>query len=101
MQSPEYVTVDWRSYHDDHCNDHDFCGAVQGSGGGEDIHSFLQAVDASLIAPVVAQTIQRSSDVPECDMASQSEVCFCCCTSWTYSKRSLQEDYVSEVSTAI
>jgi hypothetical protein len=77
-------TVDWQGYHHKHCKDHDFCGAVQASGEGEDIHACLQAVDASLDLPVVAPPIQLSSDVPDHGKDNHHEVWILCCTSWKY-----------------
>ncbi|KAG2127575.1 uncharacterized protein EDB93DRAFT_1256972 [Suillus bovinus] len=38
--------LDWHAYHKLKCNDHDFCGAIQGCGGGEDVQSLFLAVDA-------------------------------------------------------
>ncbi|KAG1832551.1 hypothetical protein DFJ58DRAFT_736336 [Suillus subalutaceus] len=44
------VFLDWTSYHKKKCNEQDFCGALQGSGGGEDIQSLLNMVDACIDA---------------------------------------------------
>ncbi|KAG2737373.1 hypothetical protein P692DRAFT_20883638, partial [Suillus brevipes Sb2] len=41
-----FKEVDWNAYHKVKCNDHDFCGAIQGCGGGEDVQSLFLAVDA-------------------------------------------------------
>ncbi|KAG1830948.1 hypothetical protein DFJ58DRAFT_848341 [Suillus subalutaceus] len=38
--------VDWGAYHKAKCNDHDFCGAIQGCGEGDNIQSLLISVDA-------------------------------------------------------
>ncbi|KAG2108282.1 hypothetical protein DEU56DRAFT_920511 [Suillus clintonianus] len=42
--------LDWRAYHNKHCEEHDCCGALQGCGTGEDVQQLLAAVDSSLNA---------------------------------------------------
>jgi hypothetical protein len=39
--------VDWHAYHEKVCETVDFCGAIQGTGAGEDIQHLLNAVAAS------------------------------------------------------
>ncbi|KAG1786395.1 uncharacterized protein HD556DRAFT_1449772 [Suillus plorans] len=40
--------LNWNAYHNNECKEHDYCGALQGCGSGEDIEQLLNAVDASL-----------------------------------------------------
>ncbi|KAG2740616.1 hypothetical protein P692DRAFT_20880849 [Suillus brevipes Sb2] len=44
------ASLDWKSYHDANCNEHDCCGALQGCGAGEDSQKLLDAIDSSLNA---------------------------------------------------
>lgn len=46
-----YDTVDWCSYHNKECKEHDYYGALQGCRGGKDIEHLLYAVDNSLNDP--------------------------------------------------
>ncbi|KAG1840039.1 hypothetical protein F4604DRAFT_1940315 [Suillus subluteus] len=45
------VFLDWNAYHKKKCREHDFCGALQGCGQGEDIKLLLNAVDGCIEAP--------------------------------------------------
>ncbi|KAG2352386.1 hypothetical protein BDR07DRAFT_1498424 [Suillus spraguei] len=57
------LLVDWRTYHDEKCKEHDFCGALQGCGQGEDIESLLHDVDAC----VKAEEVPNCTDAPDPD----------------------------------
>jgi hypothetical protein len=79
-----FKEVDWNAYHKVKCNDHDFCGAIQGCGGGEDVQSLFLAVDAlmdELDTPnEAAGTPVHSADVAHpCSQASAryASSCFC------------------------
>ncbi|KAG2045545.1 hypothetical protein BDR06DRAFT_1015538 [Suillus hirtellus] len=51
------------AYHKEKCKEHDFCGALQGCGGGEDIQCLLNAVDDSVNAlegPIVTPAVIHS-----------------------------------------
>lgn len=79
-----FKEVDWHAYHKLKCNDHDFCGAIQGCGGGEDVQSLFLAVDAlmdELDTPnETVGTQVRSADVAHpCIQASAiyESSCFC------------------------
>ncbi|KAG2108242.1 uncharacterized protein F5147DRAFT_773823 [Suillus discolor] len=53
------VFLDWRTYHKTKCRKHDFCAALQGCGGSEDLEHLLSAIDASINAvehPAVSTT---------------------------------------------
>ncbi|KAG2045543.1 hypothetical protein BDR06DRAFT_1015540 [Suillus hirtellus] len=57
------VFLDWKAYHKEKCKEHDFCGALQGCGGGEDIQCLLNAVDDSVNAlegPIVTPAVIHS-----------------------------------------
>jgi hypothetical protein len=57
------LLVDWRTYHNEKCKEHDFCGALQGCGQGEDIESLLHDVDAC----VKAEEVPNCTDAPDPD----------------------------------
>ncbi|KAG2108263.1 uncharacterized protein F5147DRAFT_773847 [Suillus discolor] len=52
-QCPDILVfvLDWIAYHKEKCKEHDFCGALQGSRGGEDIQHLLNVIDDSFNTP--------------------------------------------------
>ncbi|KAG2046008.1 hypothetical protein BDR06DRAFT_977797 [Suillus hirtellus] len=65
--------VDWSSYHNKECKEHDYCGALQGCGDGEDIEQLLNAVDASLNDPdPVGNTEGDTESIGAADMDNAS-----------------------------
>ncbi|KAG2063552.1 hypothetical protein BDR04DRAFT_1163562 [Suillus decipiens] len=65
-QSPDVLKfLDWKTYHDEKCKEHDFCGALQGCGQGEDIESLLHDVDACI----------EAEDAPICTDAPDPDSC--------------------------
>lgn len=58
--------MNWIAYHRENCKDYDFCGALQGSGAGEDINRLYDAIDASLDKIVDARNATTDShDSPQ------------------------------------
>lgn len=59
--------MDWHAYHRKVCKTVDFCGAIQGTGAGEDIQHLLDVVVASIDV-----TTDQASNA-ECDRAEIAE----------------------------
>ncbi|KAG2114399.1 hypothetical protein DEU56DRAFT_919608 [Suillus clintonianus] len=67
-----FIFFDWVSYHNVQCKDHDFCGAVQGCGGGEDIQHFLHSVNVHIDAPNAPEKPSTSNDTTDPMMTGNS-----------------------------
>jgi hypothetical protein len=79
-----FKEVDWHAYHKVKCSHHDFCGAIQGYGGGDDIQSLFLAIDAlmdDLDKPdETVETPVDSADVAHpCSQASARYTSSCIC----------------------
>ncbi|KAG1844919.1 hypothetical protein C8R48DRAFT_780143 [Suillus tomentosus] len=59
------VFLNWTGYHKEKCKDHDICGAIQGSGGGEDMEVLLNIIDACVNSSIDEQSTASSISVAQ------------------------------------
>lgn len=71
-------TVNWTGYHKEKCKDHDICGAIQGSGGGEDMEILLNTIDACVKSSMDEKSTASSISVAQMTVVSVDTDVVCC-----------------------